>query len=171
MVKPIRNKPDGNQSNANKLTGLKPSSSDVNRTQQAASIIAEMPGEALTTNQGLLISDNQNSLRAGVRGPTLLEDHILREKIMHFDHERIPERVVHARGAAAHGVFELYESMSRVTKAGFLNDTNVKTPVFVRFSTVAGSRGSADTARDVRGFSLTVLYFSSFHNVFAKKLA
>ena len=154
MVKPIRNKPDGNQSNANKLTGLKPSSSDVNRTQQAASIIAEMPGEALTTNQGLLISDNQNSLRAGVRGPTLLEDHILREKIMHFDHERIPERVVHARGAAAHGVFELYEDMSKVTKAGFLNDTSVKTPVFVRFSTVAGSRGSADTARDVRGFSV-----------------
>ncbi|MES2500681.1 MAG: catalase [Pseudomonadota bacterium] len=113
-----------------------------------------MPGESLTTNQGLLISDNQNSLRAGVRGPSLLEDHILREKIMHFDHERIPERVVHARGAAAHGIFELYENMSKVTKAGFLNDTSVKTPVFVRFSTVAGSRGSADTARDVRGFAV-----------------
>ena len=154
MAKPTRNKTDGNQSNANNLTGLKPSPSDINRNQQAASVIAEMPGESLTTNQGLLISDNQNSLRAGVRGPTLLEDHILREKIMHFDHERIPERVVHARGAAAHGVFELYEDMSKVTKAGFLNDTSVKTPVFVRFSTVAGSRGSADTARDVRGFSV-----------------
>ncbi len=154
MAKPISNKPDGNQSNANNLTGLKPSPSDGNRSQQAASIIAEMPGESLTTNQGLLISDNQNSLRAGMRGPTLLEDHILREKIMHFDHERIPERVVHARGAAAHGVFELYENMSKVTKAGFLNDTSAKTPVFVRFSTVAGSRGSADTARDVRGFAV-----------------
>ena len=136
------------------LTGLKPSLSEANRSQQLASVIAEDPGESLTTNQGLLISDNQNSLRAGVRGPTLLEDHILREKIMHFDHERIPERVVHARGAAAHGVFELYEDMSKVTKAEFLNNTSLKTPVFVRFSTVAGSRGSADTARDVRGFAV-----------------
>ena len=136
------------------LTGLVDSASDENRSNQTAGLIAEMPGESLTTNQGLLISDNQNSLRAGVRGPTLLEDHILREKIMHFDHERIPERVVHARGAAAHGVFELYKNMSNVTKAGFLQDTNAETPVFVRFSTVAGSRGSADTARDVRGFSV-----------------
>ncbi len=152
--KPISSKPNDKQLNANNLTGLTPSPSDANRSQQAASVVAELPGESLTTNQGLLISDNQNSLRAGVRGPTLLEDHILREKIMHFDHERIPERVVHARGAAAHGVFELYESMSKVTKAGFLNDTSVKTPVFVRFSTVAGSRGSADTARDVRGFAV-----------------
>ena len=136
------------------LTGLAPSSADDNRSDQIAGLVGELPGASLTTNQGLLISDNQNSLRAGVRGPTLLEDHILREKIMHFDHERIPERVVHARGAAAHGVFELYENMAKVTKAGFLNDTSVKTPVFVRFSTVAGSRGSADTARDVRGFSV-----------------
>ena len=136
------------------LTGLASSSADDNRSDQIAGLVAELPGASLTTNQGLLISDNQNSLRAGVRGPTLLEDHILREKIMHFDHERIPERVVHARGAAAHGVFELYENMAKVTKAGFLNDTSVKTPVFVRFSTVAGSRGSADTARDVRGFSV-----------------
>ncbi len=149
MKNPTNEKPDDND-----LTGLKPSVSDKNRSQQAASLVAEMPGESLTTNQGLLISDNQNSLRAGVRGPSLLEDHILREKIMHFDHERIPERVVHARGAAAHGIFELYENMSKVTKAGFLNDTSVKTPVFVRFSTVAGSRGSADTARDVRGFAV-----------------
>ena len=136
------------------LTGLKPSPSDENRSEQAAGIVATMPGESLTSNQGLRISDNQNSLRAGVRGPTLLEDHLLREKIMHFDHERIPERVVHARGAGAHGVFELYKSMAKVTKAAFLQDTKVQTPVFVRFSTVAGSRGSADTARDVRGFSV-----------------
>ena len=108
----------------------------------------------LTTNQGLRINDNQNSLKAGERGATLLEDFILREKITHFDHERIPERIVHARGSAAHGHFELYESMSKYTKAGFLNDTKIKTPVFVRFSTVAGSRGSSDLARDVRGFSV-----------------
>ncbi len=111
-------------------------------------------GEFLTTNQGLRINDNQNSLKAGDRGATLLEDFILREKITHFDHERIPERIVHARGSAAHGFFELYEPMSKYTKAGFLNNTSVKTPVFVRFSTVAGSRGSSDLARDVRGFSV-----------------
>ena len=108
----------------------------------------------LTTNQGLKINDNQNSLKAGERGATLLEDFILREKITHFDHERIPERIVHARGSAAHGVFELYESVSRYTKAGFLQTPGTKTPVFVRFSTVAGSRGSSDLARDVRGFSV-----------------
>ena len=136
------------------LTGLKPSPSAVNRSQQAAVRLAQAPGESLTTNQGLRISDNQNSLRGGDRGPTLLEDHILREKIMHFDHERIPERVVHARGAGAHGVFEVYKSMHAMTKAGFLQEPAVKTPVFVRFSTVAGSRGSADTARDIRGFSV-----------------
>jgi len=111
-------------------------------------------GEFLTTNQGLKINDNQNSLKAGERGPTLLEDFILREKITHFDHERIPERIVHARGSGAHGVFELYESQEKYTKANFLNDTSAKTPVFVRFSTVAGSRGSTDLARDVRGFSV-----------------
>ena len=133
---------------------LQPQSAKMKRSQQAASALAVEAGETLTTNQGLAISDNQNSLRAGARGPTLLEDHILREKIMHFDHERIPERVVHARGAGAHGVFELSKSMATFTKASFLQDTQVTTPVFVRFSTVAGSRGSADTARDVRGFSV-----------------
>src|ERR1041385_6227314 len=97
-------------------------------------------GEFLTTNQGVRINDNQNSLKAGDRGPTLLEDFILREKITHFDHERIPERVVHARGSAAHGYFQVYESMAEYTKAGFLQDPSVRTPVFVRFSTVAGSR-------------------------------
>jgi catalase len=108
----------------------------------------------LTTNQGLAISDNQNSLRAGDRGPTLLEDFILRENITHFDHERIPERIVHARGAGAHGYFQPYRSAKKVTKAAFLSDPSVKTPVFVRFSTVAGERGSGDLARDVRGFAV-----------------
>ncbi len=111
-------------------------------------------GQMLTTNQGLLINDNQNSLKAGERGATLLEDFILREKITHFDHERIPERIVHARGSAAHGIFELYKSIPQFTKAKFLNNTSKPTPVFVRFSTVAGSRGSSDLARDVRGFSV-----------------
>ena len=111
-------------------------------------------GEFLTTNQGVRVNDNQNSLKAGDRGPTLLEDFILREKITHFDHERIPERVVHARGSAAHGFFQVYESMAEYTKANFLQDPSLKTPVFVRFSTVAGSRGSTDLARDVRGFAV-----------------
>lgn len=111
-------------------------------------------GQMLSTNQGLLINDNQNSLKAGERGATLLEDFILREKITHFDHERIPERIVHARGSAAHGIFELYKPIPQYTKARFLNDTSKPTPVFLRFSTVAGSRGSSDLARDVRGFSV-----------------
>ena len=108
----------------------------------------------LTTNQGLQIPDNHNSLKAGPRGPTLLEDFILREKITHFDHERIPERVVHARGSAAHGVFKPYKSMVQYTSAGFLQGPEIETPVFVRFSTVAGGASSADTVRDVRGFSV-----------------
>jgi len=111
-------------------------------------------GELLTTNQGLLVNDDQNTLKAGERGPSLLEDFIFREKITHFDHERIPERVVHARGSGAHGVFKVYEDMSEYTKAKFLTDTSAETPVFVRFSTVAGSRGSTDLARDVRGFAV-----------------
>ncbi|WP_336285148.1 catalase HPII [Citrobacter arsenatis] len=108
---------------------------------------------ALTTNQGVRIADDQNSLRAGNRGPTLLEDFILREKITHFDHERIPERIVHARGSAAHGYFQPYSSLSTTTKADFLSDENKITPVFVRFSTVQGGAGSADTVRDIRGFA------------------
>lgn len=111
-------------------------------------------GEFLTTNQGVRVNDDQNSLKAGERGATLMDDFILREKITHFDHERIPERVVHARGSAAHGFFQVYESMAPYTKAKFLQDPSVKTPVFVRFSTVAGSRGSTDLARDVRGFAV-----------------
>ena len=111
-------------------------------------------GARLTTNQGLVIADDQNSLTVGERGPQLLEDHIMREKITHFDHERIPERVVHARGYAAHGYFQAYKSHAGLTKAGFLQDPSVQTPVFCRFSTVAGRAGSFDTARDVRGFSV-----------------
>jgi len=111
-------------------------------------------GPVLTTNQGAPLSDNQNSLRAGTRGPTLLEDFIFREKITHFDHERIPERIVHARGSGAHGFFQPYQSMSKLTRAAFLQDPKVKTPVFVRFSTVAGGAGSGDTPRDVRGFAV-----------------
>lgn len=108
----------------------------------------------MTTDQGLKINDDNNSLKAGERGPSLLEDFILREKITHFDHERIPERIVHARGSAAHGYFQVYESMEKYTKAGFLKDPSLKTPVFARFSTVAGSRGSTDLARDIRGFAV-----------------
>jgi catalase len=115
---------------------------------------AQPSGANLTTNQGLRISDNQNSLKAGGRGPTLLEDFILREKITHFDHERIPERIVHARGSAAHGYFQPYKSMQHVTSAAFLSDPKIKTPVFTRFSTVAGGAGSVDLPRDVRGFAV-----------------
>ena len=108
----------------------------------------------LTTNQGVPIGDNQNSLKAGHRGPVLLQDFILREKIMHFDHERIPERVVHARGSAAHGFFECLESCADVTAADFLQRPGERVPLFARFSTVAGSKGSADLPRDVRGFAV-----------------
>jgi catalase len=111
-------------------------------------------GQALTTNQGVAIADNQNSLKAGLRGPTLLEDFILREKITHFDHERIPERIVHARGSGAHGYFENYATLAKYTKAAPFAEKGKITPVFARFSTVAGERGSADTARDVRGFAV-----------------
>ena len=110
-------------------------------------------GALLTTNQGVVVADNQNSLKANPRGPTLLEDFILREKITHFDHERIPERIVHARGSGAHGYFELTQSLSQYTKADFLQRVGEKTSVFVRISTVAGGAGSGDLARDVRGFA------------------
>ena len=108
----------------------------------------------LTTNQGLPVSDNQNSLRAHARGPTLLEDFILREKITHFDHERIPERIVHARGTGVHGFFELTASLAEYTTARVLTEVGERTPVFTRFSTVAGGAGSVDTPRDVRGFAV-----------------
>ncbi|MFT4242601.1 MAG: catalase [Acidovorax sp.] len=108
----------------------------------------------LTTQQGIPVADNQNSLRSAPRGPTLLEDFILREKITHFDHERIPERIVHARGTAAHGFFELTHSLKQYTTAKVLTEVGVQTPVFTRFSTVAGGAGSVDTPRDVRGFAV-----------------
>ncbi|WP_122699616.1 catalase HPII [Pseudomonas viridiflava] len=115
---------------------------------------SDATGQALRTNQGVKIADNQNTLKAGPRGPSLLEDFIMREKITHFDHERIPERIVHARGTGAHGFFQTYENHAALTKAGFLQDPGKKTPVFVRFSTVQGPRGSGDTVRDVRGFAV-----------------
>ena len=111
-------------------------------------------GQMLTTNQGVPIADNQNSLKQGVRGPVLLEDFILREKITHFDHERIPERIVHARGSGAHGYFECYDALTDLTIAAPFREAGKITPVFVRFSTVQGERGSKDTARDVRGFAV-----------------
>ena len=111
-------------------------------------------GQMLTTNQGVRVSDNQSSLKAGLRGPALLEDFVLREKITHFDHERIPERIVHARGSGAHGFFEAYDTLAEFTRATPFAAAGKVTPVFVRFSTVAGERGSKDTARDVRGFAV-----------------
>ena len=125
-----------------------PKTGDLDRARSDAS------GQAMTTNQGVAIGDNQNSLKAGLRGPTLLEDFILREKITHFDHERIPERIVHARGSAAHGYFEAYQPMTEFTRAAPFQAAGKITPVFTRFSTVAGERGSTDTARDIRGFAV-----------------
>lgn len=115
---------------------------------------ASAPDPRITTNHGAPVSDNQNSLKAGGRGPALLEDFVLREKIQHFDHERIPERIVHARGSAAHGFFELTKSLGEFTRAKVLTEVGVKTEVFTRFSTVAGGAGSVDTPRDVRGFAV-----------------
>src|ERR1700738_5349065 len=132
--------------NNNHVAGL-------SKEQQLYQFQARPDGEYLTTNQGVRISHTDDSLKAGERGPSLMEDFHLREKITHFDHERIPERVVHARGSGAHGYFQVYESMAEYTRASFLQDPSKQTPVFVRFSTVAGSRGSADTVRDVRGFA------------------
>src|SRR5580693_1663678 len=120
----------------------------------APEAVQEEAGEFLTTAQGLRLPDTDHSLKTSEREPTLMEDFHLREKITNFDHERIPERVVHARGAAAHGVFESYGTAASVTKAGFLAEKGTRTDVFARFSTVAGSRGSADTVRDVRGFAV-----------------
>ena len=137
---------DNQHGNGHDNTGL-------TEDQQLQQVQARPEGEYLTTNQGVRIPHTDDSLKAGERGPTLMEDFHLREKITHFDHERIPERVVHARGSGAHGYFQVYESMAEYTKAAFLQDPSKRTPVFVRFSTVLGSRGSADTVRDVRGFA------------------
>ena len=129
------------------MVGLNPSNLPLERVR------VDSGGRVLTTNFAQPVADNQNSLKAGLRGPALLEDFILREKITHFDHERIPERIVHARGSAAHGLFECYDSLAKYTRADFLSEKGKRTPVFVRFSTVAGERGSTDTPRDVRGFA------------------
>lgn len=114
----------------------------------------QVAAEGLTTSQGAPVPDNQNSLRAGARGPALLEDFVLRDKIFRFDHERIPERVVHARGYGAHGVFECTRSLTEITAADLFGEVGRQTEVFVRFSTVAGRAGSFDLARDVRGFAV-----------------
>ncbi|EYF03861.1 catalase [Chondromyces apiculatus] len=135
--------------------GSAPTGAETDKKDAQLAHHRENAGEAyLTTDQGIRVSNTDNSLKLGERGPTLLEDFHFREKITRFDHERIPERVVHARGSAAHGYFQVYESLADLTRAKFLQDPSRKTPVFLRFSTVAGSRGSADTVRDVRGFAV-----------------
>jgi catalase len=139
--------------NSNANSNANSSYNKTSKNQQLEQFTVDNDGKELTTNQGLKVSEDEHSLKAGERGPTLMEDFHFREKMTHFDHERIPERIVHARGFGAHGYFQLYESMKDYTKAKFLQDPSVVTPVFVRFSTVAGSRGSADTVRDVRGFA------------------
>jgi catalase len=134
MAKKKTAKPNGKQNGDTKSAELEMNRSDAN-------------DQFLTTNQGVRINDNQNTLKAGTRGASLLEDFIFREKMTHFDHERIPERIVHARGTGAHGYFQVYKSLAKYTKAKFLQDPSVQTPVFVRFSTVVGFRGSTDVPR------------------------
>lgn len=142
------------ETNANAKVGA-PATPGVNATiAPLERVRADGTGQVLTTNQGVRIANNQHSLKAGLRGPALLEDFILREKLTHFDHERIPERVVHARGSAAHGFFECSQAIPELTAAAPFQEAGKTTPVFVRFSTVAGERGSKDTARDVRGFAV-----------------
>jgi len=142
------------ETNSNDKTGGAASAGDNPNNAPLEKVRVDSAGRALTTNQGVAIANNQSSLKAGLRGPTLLEDFILREKITHFDHERIPERIVHARGSAAHGYFECTEAITGLTMAAPFAEAGKRTPVFVRFSTVAGERGSADLARDVRGFAV-----------------
>lgn len=146
----LTRKPASRAVGASTLSESNPSA----KTGSLDRVRSDAADQVLTTNQGVPIGDNQNSLKAGLRGPTLLEDFILREKLTHFDHERIPERIVHARGSAAHGYFEAYEPLTKYTRAAPFAAAGKQTPVFVRFSTVAGERGSADTARDVRGFAV-----------------
>lgn len=142
------------ESNENGKVGVKATPGVNQAIQPLSAYRVDAADRPLTTNQGVPIADNQNSLKLGLRGPTAIEDFILREKITHFDHERIPERVVHARGTGAHGYFECTEDLSDITRAVPFSQVGKKTPVFVRFSTVQGSRGSADTVRDVRGFAV-----------------
>lgn len=124
-----------------------------NKKEQLEQFTTDDRHKKMTTNQGLKVSEDEFSLKVGERGPTIMEDFHFREKMTHFDHERIPERIVHARGYSAHGEFQVYHSMKEYTKAGFLQDPDKTTPVFVRFSTVAGSKGSGELARDARGFA------------------
>src|SRR4026209_866812 len=142
------------EANASDKTGA-PASPGVNPGNRPLDRVrVDSGGRVLTTNFAQPVADNQNSLKGGLRGPALLEDFILRKKITHFDHERIPERIVHARGSGAHGYFECYEPLTQLTRASIFAEAGKRTPVFVRFSTVAGERGSTDTARDVRGFAV-----------------
>ena len=156
-AKPQSRLPTGStlsEQNSNEKTGTV-APEGVNATIEPLDRVrVDSSGQMLTTNQGVAISDNQNSLKMGLRGPVLLEDFVLREKMTHFDHERIPERIVHARGSGAHGFFECYAPLTQYTKAAPFKEAGKITPVFVRFSTVAGERGSKDTARDVRGFAV-----------------
>ncbi len=156
-VEPASRLPSGStltEQNSSEKTGST-ASEGINATIEPLDRVrVDSSGRVLTTNQGVSISDNQNSLKFGLRGPVLLEDFVLREKITHFDHERIPERIVHARGSGAHGFFECYAPLTEHTKAAPFAESGKITPVFVRFSTVAGERGSKDTARDVRGFAV-----------------
>ncbi|MET3493367.1 catalase [Variovorax boronicumulans] len=157
IAKPASRLPGGStlsEANASDKTGSAISEGENATIDTLTRVRVDSGGQRLTTNQGVPIADNQNSLKAGARGPVLLEDFILREKITHFDHERIPERIVHARGSGAHGFFECYEPLTKHTRAAPFQEAGKVTPVFVRFSTVAGERGSKDTARDVRGFAV-----------------
>jgi catalase len=142
------------ETNTGDKTGARPEPGADPTTGSLERVRVDPTGRRLTTNQGVPVADNQNSLKAGLRGPALLKDFILREKITHFDHERIPERVVHARGSGAHGYFECTQALAELTRAAPFQKKRKRTPVFVRFSTVAGERGSKDTARDVRGFAV-----------------
>jgi len=144
------------ESNPNDKTGGAAAAGENPNNAPLETVRVDSAGRALTTNQGVAIANNQSSLKAGLRGPTLLEDFILREKITHFDHERIPERIVHARGSAAHGYFECTDAITDLTVAAPFAEVGKRTPVFVRFSTVAGERGSPDLARDVRGFAVKI---------------
>ena len=155
-TKPVADKQGspGKKAKAAMSAPFLPSAESVRGTGDEVHQVAVAGQPVLTTNTGTPISDDHNSLKAGARGPILIEDFVLREKINHFDHERIPERVVHARGLAAHGHFELTDSLAEYTTAKVLTEVGATTPVFTRFSTVAGNRGSADVARDVRGFAV-----------------
>ena len=140
--------------NASDKLGTRARAANRSRSARSIRVRTDATARRMTTNQGVPVSDNQHSLKAGLRGPALLKDFVLREKITHFDHERIPERIVHARGCGAHGFFECYAPLTDITRAAPFQAKGKITPVFVRFSTVQGERGSKDTARDVRGFAV-----------------